>query len=548
MEGESTNNNIRAWVLHLWRGILFPLRSEEDSSTIRWQWIALFYLLGAVLCFGNLHHAFFEPDETRYAEIPREMLAKDQWVIPTLSGEPYLDKPPLLYWSIMLSYKAFGVGVWQARLPICLTAFFILAACLELGTQIVGRKAALAGACLLLLSPAFLLMSRLLVLDGLITLWVLLTLLSGYLAIQGEKLHPGWWILSGLAAGLGILTKGPIALVLGGVPLFLIAQLDPRFFRASMRQWSAWLALALLVALPWFVLMALRQPNFFGHFLWEHHVLRFLKPFDHQRGVFFYVPIILGGMLPLTCLACGFFRKPASTTPGRFQNRETGFLLLSGGWCLFFFSMSGCKLPTYILPAFAPLALAFGSYLAWQWPAGKSTYLKLGGAHLVVVMLLNLGLLPWYAEYRSPLAHRKAIDQICAIPDARILCYPRESNAIAYHLKRDDLKNYRSKDFDEFREVLMGQPRTVILCTHRHSLQGLKQLLPDFLVVSSEHHCGLQVPKFLPPSEAKKFVKAMGETSLGLCDIAVVEHRSPQTIRQANFQSNPGRLPLSLDD
>jgi hypothetical protein len=146
------------------------------------------------------------------------------------------------------------------------------------------------------------------------------------------------------------------------------------------------------------------------------------------------------------------------------------------------------------------------------------------------------------------MAHREHIHQVCRDSNLPILCYPRESNSIAFDLKRNHLKNYRSKEFDEFREVLLSQPKTVILCTHRHALQGLKQLLPDFLTVTHEYRCSLEAPNFLDHSQAKKFIKAMGETSLGLCDIAVVEHRSQETIRQASYQTQPKKLPLNLED
>jgi len=548
MEGRQSTISVWAWISQLWQKILFPVTSEPVNSSLPWFWSVCFYAVAALLCFGNLNHELFEPDETRYAEIPREMLAKGEWVIPLLADEAYLDKPPLFYWSVMVSYKLFGVGIWQARLTCALFCFLTLAVCLELGSLLIGRKAALAGSVMLLLCPGFLIMGKLLLLDSLITLFTVAGILTGFLAIRQTKLHKTWWTLCAFICGLGILTKGPIAVVLIGVPLFIACLLDSRFARLKPKAWFAWLLVAGFIPLPWFLLMANKQPDFFNHFFWEHHVKRFLEPFDHQRGVFFYLPILMGGMLPLVWFGWQFARKLSSGAGHAFQNPTNGFLLLAGGWCIFFFSLSGCKLPTYILPAFAPLCLAFGSFLTSEcnW---KPALLKFTcTAHLVLIFLIQFLLLPWYANFRSPMAHREHIHQVCRDSNLPILCYPRESNAIAFDLKRNHLKNYRSKEFDEFREVLLSQPKTVILCTHRHALQGLKQLLPDFLTVTHEYRCSLEAPNFLDHSQAKKFIKAMGETSLGLCDIAVVEHRSQETIRQASYQTQPKKLPLNLED
>src|SRR5262249_61980884 len=112
--------------------------------------------------------------------------------------------------------------------------------------------------------------------------------------------------------------------------------------------------------------------------LWEPTVLRFVAPFDHQRGVWFSLPVILFGLLPATLLLVPFVRFLLSGKEDSAARRcpELGFLLLGGGWCLFFFTLSGSKLPTYILPAFPPLALALGYFVAhgsWQrsrWLAG----------------------------------------------------------------------------------------------------------------------------------------------------------------------------------
>src|SRR5207249_2653422 len=139
--------------------------------------------------------------------------------------------------------------------------------------------------------------------------------------------------------------------------------------------------------------------------------LRFIAPFDHPRGVWFYVPVVLLGLLPASLLLVPFGRFLLSGQAETAQRRspELGFLLLACGWCLFFFSLSGCKLPTYILPAFPPLALALGYYLAnssWRasrWPA------RLGTASFALLLVFHHVALPWYAEHRSPVRQTQVL-------------------------------------------------------------------------------------------------------------------------------------------
>src|SRR5262249_13202957 len=152
---------------------------------------------------------------------------------------------------------------------------------------------------------------------------------------------------------------------------------------------------------------------------------------------------------------------------------ELGYLLLAGGWCVLFFSLSGCKLPTYVLPAYPPLALALGWFLAGGgWERSRVP----GVVAVVSYALLLVGhhvARPGSAAYRSPLRRADVLAAHCGAPTARVICYPRECNAVAFHLRREDLRNFRSKDVEELRFDVRQRPRTVVLLTHRHALQGL---------------------------------------------------------------------------
>jgi hypothetical protein len=283
----------------------------------------------------------------------------------------------------------------------------------------------------------------------------------------------------------------------------------------------------LAVALPWYVALGIRAPEFARIFLWEHNVLRFLAPFDHLRPIWFYAPVLLLGLLPVTLFAVPFFRFLFSSDHALSCRRtlELGFVLLAGGWCVLFFSLSGCKLPTYVLPAFPFLALAFGCCLAGPaWAQSRLPGLTAGLFFLVLVFTHYL-LVPWYADYRSPMARAAEVERYCADQNVPVLCYPRHCDTVAFYLNREDLRNCRSKDIEWLRQTLREEPRTIVLCTHRHSLMGLQQALPPELRLTHAAHFGLEDVRGLPKWMARRLARLAGETALGLCDIAIIEKR-----------------------
>jgi hypothetical protein len=264
-------------------------------------------------------------------------------------------------------------------------------------------------------------------------------------------------------------------------------------------------------------------PGFVGYFFWEHNFKRFLATEMHVRGIWFYAPIVLLALLPGTLLVvplCRYLLRVDGATP---RSPELGFHVLAGVWCLFFFTLSACKLPTYILPALPFLALVIGAFLvhtAW-W---RSRMVRsLAGSALGVLLFAHWVALPWYARYRSPMSRPAAVIAWCADRSQSVVCYPRNCDSIAFYVGRSDMKPYRSKDIEELRTLVRIQPRTVILCTHRHSLQGLKQLLPPEVRIVEEHRMGLQDIPGVPSWLMKPLAKLMGETALGLSDLAVIE-------------------------
>jgi 4-amino-4-deoxy-L-arabinose transferase-like glycosyltransferase len=462
----------------LWSQVLFPGQAKAHAE-FRWQSFLILLLVSGAILYPCLSFYLFEPDEGRYAEIPREMLARGEWIVPYLQGEPYLDKPPLMYWLVMGSFRIFGEHDWSARLiPAMAIQGCILIAYL-FGRRSLGERAAFWGALALSLAPGFVSVGRLLVLDGLLAFCVTLSIFTAFEAVRGDHFRWGWWLVSAIACGLGILTKGPIALLLLAPPLFAHQWLTQSSTVIGWRRWMIYAAVIMAVVLPWYLMMMLRVPTFARYFFWEQNVVRFFSPFDHQRPVWFYGPVLLLGLLPGSLLAIPFarFLLSGNEREASIRSPALGFMLLAGGWCLLFFTLSGCKLPTYILPAFPFLALSLGVYFVQsRWIRSRGTWGTIG-LSLTIMAAGHYLLIPWYAHFRSPMRHANQVETLCSDSQTPVVCYPRNCDSVAFYLGRDDLHAYRSKETHLLVGFLQHRPGTVILFAHRHSLKGFQQAL-----------------------------------------------------------------------
>jgi dolichol-phosphate mannosyltransferase len=359
-----------------WSRVLFPTLAERQispdpsprSTGARGEkrlngWALAVLLMAALLFFGRLGVPLQEPQEARFAEVARQMSAEGTWLV---SGQPVADKPPLLPGLVMLSYRLFGVHDWAARLVAGAAGFATVLLTWLWGRRVLGPRAACAGALVLCLSAHFIYLGRLLSTDCLLAACVVAAWAAAHRAkMVSVHFSHGWWLLSALACGLGLLTRGPVALVLVVVPVIAFQWLDRRSAGPSGTGWILYLATALGLAAPWYIAQEIAEPGFLVDFLWQQHVARFAAPFDHEEPIWFFLPRLALGMLPWTLLLPGFLRFLGRHSARAAARRPAalGFILLALVWSLLFISASGCKRATYLLPVMPPLALALGCYL-----------------------------------------------------------------------------------------------------------------------------------------------------------------------------------------
>jgi 4-amino-4-deoxy-L-arabinose transferase-like glycosyltransferase len=309
-------------------------------------------------------------DEPRYAQIAREMLARHDWIIPTLNGAPWLEKPALLYWKMINSYSIFGVSDWAARVP---AAFHAMA--LVLGIFFFMRRFRFASeldAAMIAASSAGMIgFGRGASTDMLVSAPFALAMMSWWTWHQTSKKL--WLVIFYGLLGVGALAKGPVAPALAVlvVGAYAVLRRDGKIFVRSLS--IPGFVLFLAIVLPWFVAIQARVPQFFRVFFIEHNLERFgTNLYQHSQPFWYYIPVFLLAALPWTFFALpalveagknAFRRESLETSEANADDGLSSFLSLWIVVPIIFFSISRAKLPGYILPAIPAAALLTADYI-----------------------------------------------------------------------------------------------------------------------------------------------------------------------------------------
>ncbi|HZT02561.1 MAG TPA: glycosyltransferase family 39 protein [Steroidobacteraceae bacterium] len=369
-----------------------------------WGWVAL-----AIVWLLTIQvRPMLDPDEGRYAEIPREMLTTGNWVTPRLDGLKYFEKPALQYWATAALYGVFGLSNWSSRLWTVGLGFACLPLVYAWVARLHGRRAALMALVLLAMSPYFGLIGHLNLLDAGFAFWMCATVLA-FARAQSAPVRSSeernWMLLCWVAAALAVLTKGIVVFVLAGGALlaYCVAERD----LSPWRRLHLMLGLPLFLALatPWFIVVSLRNPDFAPFFFVHEHFQRFLTQ-EAQRVEpwWYFLALLVIGALPwLIALqrgAAASWRESGSTS----GFKPLKFLLVFSALTLVFFSMSDSKLATYILPMFPPMAAFTG-----VWVADRPRFLeRSAGVAAGLALFVAAGLLV-YSQHRNAMIPAQAL-------------------------------------------------------------------------------------------------------------------------------------------
>lgn len=389
-------------------------------------WAALIVVTLYVCYFSHLGAlGFVGPDEPRYAWVAREMLETGDWVTPRLYGKPWFEKPVLYYWGAALSFKLFGVSEAAARLPSAVSALLATLALAWLAWRIYGAETA---RWLLLLLPTTVGMigfSHAAAMDMPFTGVLTVAMVAAAVMIgltrpptapspSSPRPHSAtpWLalVIFGVFLGAAVLAKGPAAIILCGGAVFFWALFTRRWRDSFRLLHPAAITSFCVTALPWYILCARRNPDFFRVFIIEHNFRRYVTPeFHHIQPFWFYVPVLLAGLFPwvgMTIAAAGDLlkRKP------RVLQRDSSSLLFLAFvlFPLVFFSLSKSKLPGYILPAIPPASLLTCSYLLAELPltgSSRSKRVGLSAFALTPLALIATSSLSLYFVFREQAPH-----------------------------------------------------------------------------------------------------------------------------------------------
>ena len=381
--------------------------------------LGLIFAIVAVLVAwfaGAEYRSLTEPDEGRYAEVAREMVASGDWIVPRTNGFKFYDKPVLHYWVTAVAFEAFGVHNWTARLWTMLAGLISVVSIGYAGMRVFGQREGLIAA--LVLGSSFLCVigSHVNSLDMGLTAFLSL-LLGAFLIAQHHAADTAicrrWMWLTWLAMALAVMTKGVIAIVLPGAILF--------FYLLWQRDWGllrrlhlvSGLIILMVICLPWFIAIGCADSNFYSFFFIHEHLERFLlKTHDRFQPWWFFLPVIVFGAMPWSLFLPAALRRGMDNQSGLFQSSR--LLLLWCGTFLLFFSISSSKLALYILPLFPALALLIGIAAARM--TSRALMCRLLPITLVATLaFLVLGFFPGLLPLHEPRAANLVFVQIAAI-------------------------------------------------------------------------------------------------------------------------------------
>ncbi|HWZ55041.1 MAG TPA: glycosyltransferase family 39 protein [Verrucomicrobiae bacterium] len=347
-----------------------PIRSRaagEGSFEIPWWGIPLVLIVLYVCLFSGLGAiGLVGPDEPRYAAIARAMAETHDWITPRLWGTPWFEKPVLYYWAAGMAMRIFGVSEFAARLPSALAGLLAVVAIAWTALRSYGLGAAWYSLLMLPTSVAMIGFSRAAGPDMLFAGLITAAMAAAVEMLQTQRPSAFLRTAFGFFLGAAVLAKGPAAVILAGGTTLIWAAISRNWLAPLRFLHPLVVAVFCATALPWYVLCALRNPDFLRVFIWQHNFERYTTPiFEHRQPVWFYGYILLLAVLPWIAFFFGALFRAALRLKQRAAIESADLFFVC--WAVFpilFFTFSQSKLPSYILPAIPPLFLLLGRWVS----------------------------------------------------------------------------------------------------------------------------------------------------------------------------------------
>jgi len=334
---------------------------SAQAATFPVRHLLLLLAVGGILFFVALGRLpLLEPDEGRNAEVAREMLATGDLITPHFNTLVYLDKPIVYFWMVAASFRVAGVGEGAARLPSAVMALATMLLVWFLARKFSGNAAGLRAGLVFATAPLVIVYSRLVIFDMTLAFLLTVAMVSFWLALASDFKKPVFDVLLFAAMGLAAITKGPVGFLLPLLSILVFLGLSGKLRDLKRLRWGIGLAVFLAAALPWFVTVSLRHPDFPRYAFWQESLRRFATGSTKRGGnIFYYLPVYLAGFLPwsLFLLYAGLARLKQWRQLRDERNRPTVFLVSWVAVVFIFFTVSQSKLPGYFLPAIGPLSI-----------------------------------------------------------------------------------------------------------------------------------------------------------------------------------------------
>ncbi len=412
---------------------LSNIPAAGHAGAIKKIHIAGVMVLFAVVWLGSLFSPGLQDDaDSTHAEAAREMLLTHDFVTLKINGNRYLEKAPLMYWAVALSYLCFGINEFAAHLPVVASMFLLMLLAMRWGRRAFNGRAAIYAGLFVATAAGCYLFTRILIPEAILSLFIAASFYFFVTALEdgdGNGKSNAWRWYGGYACvALAVLTKGLLAIVVVGLSLLLYMAISGEWrHRREFRLFTGTL-LFLAIAAPWHILAGIRNPHFFWFYFVNEHFMRFLgkripKDYNKQTNSLYWT-LHLVWLFPWSLYLPVALRKPVADwitrrklgankpprPPLTFRRRTELMCLVWAGVTLVFFSFSTNQ-EYYTFPAYLPILLLLAARLSDEEESGSRRWLVWTAAALASICIASSAVLAghWHGARHGQPAGRDAL-------------------------------------------------------------------------------------------------------------------------------------------